>query len=95
MDDIETRARLEADEILAQFGRLETLGAFVSEPVDSQKQVFLRLSLINFARREARRPAPPESVCVAGVTLDGECPDCGKDYSDPAMPHAADCGAES
>lgn len=60
MDDIKTRAAMEADEILAQFGRLETLGAFVSEPVDHQKRVFLQLSLVNFARREAERPAHTE-----------------------------------
>lgn len=62
MGDIKTRAALEANEILEQFARLEAIGAFVSEPVDHQKRVFLQLSLVNFARREAEQHAPESSA---------------------------------
>lgn len=49
---IQDRAAQESREILAQFERLEALGAFAGEPVGEQKHVFLTMSLTNFARRE-------------------------------------------
>jgi hypothetical protein len=54
------RAATEANEILDQFERLDSLGAFVGQEVREQKAVFLIMCLVNFARREHLRGADTE-----------------------------------
>jgi hypothetical protein len=63
MDDpMKDRAATEANEILDQFERLDSLGAFVGQEVREQKAVFLIMCLVNFARREHLRFADTESA---------------------------------
>jgi hypothetical protein len=56
------RAATEANEILDQFERLDSLGAFVGQEVREQKAVFLIMCLVNFARREHLRGAHESSA---------------------------------
>jgi hypothetical protein len=61
MDDrMKDRAVTEANEILDQFERLDSLGVFVGQEVREQKAVFLIMCLVNFARREHLRGADTE-----------------------------------
>jgi hypothetical protein len=63
MDDpMKDRAATEANEILDQFERLDSLGAFVGQEVREQKAVFLIMCLVNFARREHLRGADDRSA---------------------------------
>jgi hypothetical protein len=61
-DQMKDRAATEANEILDQFERLDSLGAFVGQEVREQKAVFLIMCLVNFARREDLRRAHTESA---------------------------------
>lgn len=61
-DQVKDRAATEANEILDQFERLDSLGKFVGQEVREQKAVFLIMCLVNFARREHLRFADTESA---------------------------------
>jgi hypothetical protein len=52
MDDIEARARHEAEGVLTYFYNLEKIANFAGESCTEQKRLFLTYSLVNFARAE-------------------------------------------
>lgn len=66
MDDLDSLAADEADDVLRYFKNIELLGKFAGESVEDQKRTYLRMTLANFARRMMETPRD-RFIVIQGV----------------------------